>query len=160
MKIDFQYLFQDVKTPEYATDGSAGFDLVAHNFKKYFDADVESHINPDDRYIYLAPFCRVLVGTGFSVAVPEGYEFNIRPRSGLALKTGLTVLNAPGTIDSDYRGEVGVILYNGTQKAILIKLGERIAQGVIQPFIRADWNVIGVLPDTQRGEGGFGHTGK
>lgn len=129
--------------PEYATPGSAGMDLRA-------DLATES--------VELAPGERRLIPTGLRMEIPAGFEAQVRPRSGLALKKGLTVANAPGTIDSDYRGEVGVILINlGGRKAV-IEDGERIAQMVIAPVVRAVWQKD-ELTDTKRGGGGFGHTG-
>ena len=102
---------------------------------------------------------RKLIPTGFFMALPEGYEAQVRPRSGLALKHGITVLNSPGTIDADYRGEVGVILINLSQEDFIINDGERIAQMVIARHETADFEQVEVLDDTERGEGGYGHTG-
>jgi dUTP pyrophosphatase len=107
----------------------------------------------------LEPFARVLVGTGVAVAIPEGFEGQIRPRSGWALKHGVTVLNSPGTIDSDYRGEVMVLLVNLGQQPVRIQPGDRIAQLVIAPCARVEPLEVAVLDDTQRGAGGYGHTG-
>lgn len=128
--------------PTYATAGAAGLDLRA------------------DAAVVLAPGERALVPTGLAIAVPEGYEAQVRPRSGLALREGITCLNSPGTIDSDYRGEVGVILANLGQKPVSIARGDRIAQMVIAPVARAELVEIAALPGTSRGAGGFGHTGK
>jgi dUTP pyrophosphatase len=128
--------------PTYATAGAAGLDLRA------------------DTAIVLAPGERALVPTGLAIAVPEGYEAQVRPRSGLALREGITCLNSPGTIDSDYRGEVSVILANLGQKAVSIARGDRIAQMVIAPVARAELVESAALPGTSRGAGGFGHTGK
>ena len=128
--------------PTYATEGSAGLDLRA---------DVGLTLQPGDR---------ALVPTGLAVAIPAGFEGQVRPRSGLALKQGLTCLNSPGTIDSDYRGEVGVILINHGREAAAISRGDRIAQLVIAEVVRGEL-VEGVsLPPTGRGPGGFGHTGR
>ncbi len=110
--------------------------------------------------ISLAPLMRVLIPTGLSLAIPAGYEGQIRPRSGWALKHGITVLNAPGTIDSDYRGEVQILLVNLGQAPVTIKSGERIAQLVIAPVTSAQIHEVEVLDDTARGAGGFGHTGR
>jgi dUTP pyrophosphatase len=107
----------------------------------------------------LAPGARALVATGLSLGIPEGYEGQVRPRSGWALKHGITVLNSPGTIDSDYRGEVKILLINLGQEAVVIHPGDRIAQLVIAPVSRADLREVEVLDDTARGAGGFGHTG-
>ncbi len=134
----------DVPLPAYATEGSAGMDIRAA-----VDADMT-----------VAPGETVLVPTGFAMAVPPGYEAQVRPRSGLAIKHGIGVLNSPGTIDSDYRGEVRIILSNFGKEPFVIRRGERIAQMVIAPFVRAEWEEQGSLEDTQRGAGGFGHTGR
>ena len=128
--------------PVYATEGAAGLDLRA------------------DVPVQLAPGSRALVPTGLAIAVPAGYEAQVRPRSGLALKHGLTCLNSPGTIDSDYRGEVGVILCNLGQAEVSLARGERIAQLVVAPVARAELVPAVSLPPTGRGEGGFGHTGR
>ena len=130
--------------PKYETTGSAGMDL---------------HANIDSE-ILLKPMGRALVKTGLFMALPEGYEAQIRPRSGLAYKKGLTVLNSPGTIDADYRGEIGVILINLSEEPYIIKDGERIAQMVIAPYTRAELINVEVLSSTERGAGGFGSTGE
>jgi dUTP pyrophosphatase len=130
--------------PAYATPQSAGMDLRANI----------------DATITLKPMERKLIPTGLFMALPEGYEAQVRPRSGLALKHGITVLNSPGTIDADYRGEVGVILINLSQEDFIINDGERIAQMVIARHETADFEQVEVLDDTERGEGGYGHTGK
>ncbi|HSH65411.1 MAG TPA: dUTP diphosphatase [Bacteroidia bacterium] len=129
--------------PEYATNASAGLDLRASL----------------DQPIILMPLQRHLVSTGLFIELPVGYEAQIRPRSGLALKNGITVLNSPGTIDADYRGEIKVILINLSSEAFTINDGERIAQMVISKHEQAEWLVVDELLDTQRGQGGFGHTG-
>ena len=129
--------------PSYATDGSAGLDLLAA---------VEDEL-------VLAPGERRLVPTGIAIALPPGTEAQVRPRSGLALKHGITVLNSPGTIDSDYRGEVGVILINLGQAPFSIPRGSRIAQMVIAPVTRAGWREVDDLDESARGAGGFGSTG-
>ena len=110
--------------------------------------------------VTINPGERKLIPTGLRIALPQGYEAQVRPRSGLALKHGVTVLNSPGTIDADYRGEVGVILINLGQDPFEIKHGDRIAQMVVAPYARVSWNPVDSLDETQRGEGGFGHTGK
>ena len=133
----------DLALPGYATAGAAGMDLLA------------AVTAP----IVIAPGKRALVPTGLTIALPEGFEAQVRPRSGLALKHGITVLNAPGTIDADYRGEVGVILINHGDAPFTINRGERIAQMVIAPVTVAAWNEVGELPGTARGAGGFGSTG-
>lgn len=130
--------------PEYATEYSAGLDLRA-NLKED---------------IILPPLGRILVPTGLFVELPKGYEAQIRPRSGLAIKHGITVLNSPGTIDADYRGEIQVILINLSSEEFVIKHGERICQMVIAEHAQAKWEQVDALNETERGEGGFGHTGK
>ncbi|MBL55772.1 MAG: dUTP diphosphatase [Flavobacteriales bacterium] len=129
--------------PHYATSQSAGMDIRA---------------NIDDA-ITLKPMERVLVKTGLFIALQEGYEAQVRPRSGLALKKGISVLNSPGTIDADYRGEIGVILVNLSQEDFLLEDGERIAQLVIAKYEQADWKEVEILSETKRGAGGFGSTG-
>ena len=129
--------------PVYATPQSAGMDLRAN-----IDAPITLH-----------PMERRLIPTGLHIALPEGYEAQVRPRSGLALKYGLTVLNSPGTIDADYRGEVGVLLINLSQEDFVINDGERIAQMVIARHEQADFIIVEELDQTERGEGGYGHTG-
>ncbi len=130
--------------PKYETIGSAGMDL---------------HANLDES-ILLKPLERVLVKTGLFIALPHDYEAQIRPRSGLAYKKGVTVLNSPGTIDADYRGEIGVILINLSEKNFIIEDGERIAQMVIAPYTKVNWQEKEELSQTKRGAGGFGSTGK
>ena len=129
--------------PVYATPMSAGLDLRAN-----LDAPLK-----------LQPMQRCLVPTGLRIALPQGYEAQVRPRSGLALKRGITVLNAPGTIDADYRGEIGVILINLSQDSFVINDGERIAQLVIAAYEQAEFEAVESLDQTERGEGGFGHSG-
>ena len=129
--------------PKYQTSQSAGMDLRAN-----IDAPV-----------LLKPLDRKLIPTGLHIALPEGYEAQIRPRSGLAIKKGITVMNTPGTIDPDYRGDVGVILVNISNEDFVIQPGERIAQMVINKFEQAEFEVVEELDETERGEGGFGHTG-
>jgi dUTP pyrophosphatase len=130
--------------PAYETAQSAGMDLRA---------DLQEPVA-------LAPGQRALIPTGLYLEIPEGYEGQVRPRSGLALKRGLTVLNAPGTIDADYRGEVGVILVNLSQEEQLVEKGERVAQLLFAPVIRGELVEVEVLRDTERGSGGFGSTGR
>ena len=130
--------------PAYATVSSAGLDLKAVL----------------DQPIRLQPLERKIIGTGLKIALPEGYEAQVRPRSGLAAKYGITVLNAPGTIDADYRGEIGVILVNLSNEAVEIAPGERIAQLVVAQYTQVDWELVATLDTTARGEGGFGSTGK
>ena len=130
--------------PQYATEQSAGMELRANI----------------DSPIILKPLERKLIPTGLHIALPVGYEAQVRPRSGLALKKGITVLNTPGTIDADYRGEIGVILINLSQEDFVIEDGERIAQMVIARHEQGEMIPVDVLDETERGEGGFGHTGK
>ena len=130
--------------PAYATVLSAGMDL---------------HANLDSP-ITLRPLERCLVPTGLFIALPQGYEAQVRPRSGLALKKGITVLNTPGTIDADYRGEIGVILVNLSAEEFVINDGERIAQMVVARHETVEWEAVETLDETERGAGGFGHTGK
>ncbi|MFV0537101.1 MAG: dUTP diphosphatase [Dysgonomonas sp.] len=130
--------------PEYATPFSAGVDLRANI----------------DNPITLGPLERTLVSTGLYLELPQGYEAQIRPRSGLGLKHGLTVLNSPGTIDADYRGEIRVILVNLSNESFVINDGERICQMVIAEHAQVKWEQVDSINDTERGAGGFGHTGK
>jgi len=130
--------------PTYSTEFSAGMDLRA-NLR-----------NP----VVLLPMERKLIPTGLFIELPKGYEAQIRPRSGLALKKGITVLNTPGTIDADYRGEIGVILINLSQEQFVIENGERICQMIISSHETVEWNLVEELEQTLRGAGGFGHTGK
>lgn len=129
--------------PTYETEGSAGMDLRAN---------IENTIT-------LKPLERAIVKTGLFIALPQGYEAQVRPRSGLAAKKGITVLNAPGTVDADYRGEIGVILVNLSNEDFDINDGERIAQLVIAKHERVQWQEVAVLDETERGAGGFGSTG-
>ncbi len=132
--------------PAYATPGAAGLDLRA--------------AVPDGSPVVLAPLGRALIPTGLSIALPEGVEAQVRPRSGLAWKHGVTVLNSPGTIDADFRGHVHVLLVNLSAEPFTVVRGERIAQLVVARHAVAAWNVVDVLPETARGEGGFGSTGR
>lgn len=133
----------DLALPAYATPGSAGLDLLAA-------------ISDD---ISLVPGSRVLMPTGLAIALPEGYEAQVRPRSGLALKNGVTVLNSPGTIDADYRGEIGVILINHGDAPFVVTRGMRIAQLIVAPVTQLSWVETTELPTTTRGTGGYGSTG-
>ncbi len=134
---------EDLPLPAYATEQSAGADLIAA-----IDSD-----------IILAPFARQLIPTGIAIALPAGFEAQIRPRSGLALKNGITLLNTPGTIDADYRGEIKVLLINLGQEDFVVSRGMRIAQLVIAPVAQVKWQQVETLDDTQRSAGGFGSTG-
>lgn len=130
--------------PRYMTEGAAGMDLLA-------DVDAE---------VTLAPGARALLPTGLAIELPAGFEAQLRPRSGLALRDGVTLLNSPGTIDCDYRGEIQVILINHGQQPFTVRRGDRIAQMVIAPVTRAELIEVDSLADSSRGSGGFGHTGR
>jgi dUTP pyrophosphatase len=134
---------RDLPLPERATPGASGFDLPAA-----VDGD-----------LVIEAGARALVPTGLAIAVPEGFEAQVRPRSGLALRHGIVLPNAPGTIDADYRGEVQVILMNAGREAFTVRRGDRIAQLVITPVAHAEWEEVEALDETPRGAGGFGHTG-
>ena len=129
--------------PAYATEGAAGMDLLA------------AVMSP----VVIPPGGRMLVPTGLRIAIPPGYELQVRPRSGLALKNGIVLPNSPGTIDEDYRGELGIILLNAGDAPFVVERGMRIAQAVIAPVSRAAWREVAELPGTARGTGGFGSTG-
>lgn len=133
--------FEGLELPAYATDGAAGMDVLAAE------------------EVTLAPGARHAVATGLALAIPHGFEIQVRPRSGLALKHGIGVLNSPGTVDSDYRGEVKVILANHGDQPFRVRRGDRIAQLVLAPVTRASWLHVDELDETARGEGGFGSTG-
>lgn len=142
MKIAIQNKSKN-EIPEYATLGAAGLDVRANL----------------DEAITLQPLERRLIPTGLSVAIPMGYEIQVRPRSGLAFKHGITVLNSPGTIDADYRGEIGVLLVNLSNTPFVVEHGERIAQLVVAKHEQAEWEIVNELSETARGAGGFGSTG-
>jgi len=134
---------QSVSLPQYMTEGSSGMDLFASLEKE----------------VILEPGERRLIPTGISVAIPQGFEGQVRPRSGLAIRNGVGIINAPGTVDADYRGEIGVLLINFGKEPFAIHHGDRIAQLVISPVVRATWEEADELPATLRQDGGFGHTG-
>ena len=142
-KIQIKKLSSSVSIPKYETLGSSGMDIAAHLENKII-------INPGEK---------ALISTGFAIAIPRGYEVQIRPRSGLAIKKNITVLNTPGTIDADYRGEIKVILINFGNEKFIIENGERIAQMVVCPVVQATLEEVKELPKTERGTGGFGSTG-
>ena len=144
VKILIKKLNSKVKLPNYKTDGSSGMDLMAFV----------------DKPISILPQKSELIPTGLSIAIPDNTEVQIRPRSGLAVKNNISVLNTPGTIDSDYRGELKVILYNHGNKEFIVNNEDRIAQMVLVPLIKANFEEVENLPETIRGEGGFGSTGK
>ena len=134
----------DLPLPAYATSGAAGMDLLAA---------VEAPVT-------IAPGGRALIPTGLAVALPPGHELQIRPRSGLALRHGIVLPNSPGTIDEDYRGEIGVIVLNAGSEAFVVERGMRIAQAILSPVLRAEWDETGTLDETTRASGGFGSTGR
>ena len=144
VKLLIKKLDPTIKLPEYKTNGASGMDLIAF---------IKKPIN-------IRPKTSSLISTGLSVAFPENYEIQIRPRSGLAAKNNISVLNTPGTIDSDYRGEIKVIIYNHGDSDFIINNGDRIAQMVLSPVIKMELEENNDLPETIRGEGGFGSTGK
>ena len=144
VKILIKKTNKEVITPKYKTDGSSGVDLSAFL----------------DKEIVIKPNSSELIPTGLQVAIPEELEIQIRPRSGLAAKESIGVLNSPGTIDSDYRGELKIILFNHGKEDFIINNGDRIAQMVLVPILKMDFEEVDSLPDTVRGQGGFGSTGK
>ena len=144
VKILIKKTNKEVTTPKYKTDGSSGVDLSAFLEKK----------------VVIKPNSSDLIPTGLKVAIPEEFEIQIRPRSGLAAKESIGVLNSPGTIDSDYRGELKIILFNHSNKDFIINNGDRIAQMVLVPILKMEFEEVDSLPDTVRGQGGFGSTGK
>ena len=144
IKVLIKKLDQKAKVPEYKTSGSSGMDLIALLEKQ----------------ISILPNQSCMIQTGLSLAIPEDTEIQIRPRSGLAAKYNLTVLNTPGTIDSDYRGEIKIILFNHGNKEFVVKNGDRIAQMILMPIFKVDFEEVDNLPKTIRGTGGFGSTGK
>jgi dUTP pyrophosphatase len=144
VKILIKKLNSKVKLPSYKTDGSSGMDLMAFI----------------DKPISILPQKSELIPTGLSIAIPDNTEVQIRPRSGLAVKNNISVLNTPGTVDSDYRGELKVILYNHGNKEFIVNNEDRIAQMVLTPIIKANFEEVENLPETIRGKGGFGSTGK
>jgi dUTP pyrophosphatase len=165
MKISVKKVIPDVELPEYATKGSAGFDLKAmrimalYQGTKKVDLSEKMNRSIERGLITLRPGERALFGTGLAFTIPYGYEMQIRDKSGISLKRGLKVFNAPGTIDSDYRGEVGVILYNSTPYLAEIRLGEYVAQGVIAEYKTANFTITEDFQETSRGTGGYGSTG-
>ena len=144
VKILVKKFDKNIKLPSYKTSGSSGMDLVAFIKNKIT-------INPGNR---------AMIPTGISLVIPKNYEIQIRPRSGLASKKGISVLNTPGTIDSDYRGEIKIILINLSKKPFIIKSGDRVAQMILCPVVKGKLKVVKNLPNTVRGKGGFGSTGR
>ena len=144
VKILVKKFYKNIKLPSYKTSGSSGMDLVAYVKNK----------------ITIKPGKTAIVPTGIAVAIPKNYEMQIRPRSGLAAKKGISVLNTPGTVDSDYRGEIKIILINLSKKKFIVKSGDRIAQMILCPVAKGKLKEVKILPGTLRGKGGFGSTGK
>ena len=144
VKVLIKKLNSKVQLPKYKTDGSSGMDLMAF---------IEDSIN-------IKPQESALIPTGISIAIPEDTEVQIRPRSGLAVKSSISVLNTPGTIDSDYRGEIKIILFNHGKEEFIINNNDRVAQMILMPIIKAEFEEVENLPKTLRGSGGFGSTGK
>ena len=144
VKILVKKFYKNIKLPTYKTSGSSGMDLVAYIKNK----------------ITINPGKTAIIPTGIAVAIPKNYEIQIRPRSGLAAKKGITVLNTPGTIDADYRGEIKIILINLSKKSFVVKSGDRIAQMILCPVAKGRLKEVKNLPKTVRGKGGFGSTGK
>ncbi|MGM9566650.1 MAG: dUTP diphosphatase [Clostridia bacterium] len=143
MEIELLPAYGDLPLPQYQTEGAAGFDFLAAN----------------EETVEILPGEYAMIPTGLKFAVPSGCELQVRPRSGLAAKYGITVLNTPGTIDSDYRGEVKILLINLGKQSFSVERGMRIAQGIVAPYYKAQFSVTKALDDTERGAGGFGHTG-
>jgi len=144
VKILVKKFDKDIKLPTYKTSGSSGMDLIANNKKKIT-------INPNKTAV---------IPTGIALAIPKNFEIQIRPRSGLAAKKGISVLNTPGTVDSDYRGEIKIILINLSKKPFVVKSGDRVAQMIVCPVVKGRLKEVKKLPKTIRGKGGFGSTGK
>jgi dUTP pyrophosphatase len=154
-KIVLERLYPDVVIPQAGTAGAAGYDVYA-----YITAETRKTESPKARVIEIPSGQRALIPTGLRMSIPDGWEVQVRPRSGLALKYGLTVLNAPGTIDSDYRGELGVILFNTSKVTVVIDHGDRVAQLLACPTYEIRFEEGSVDADTLRSRGGFGSTGK
>ena len=146
IKVEIQKMNEDVEIPSYAKEGDAGM-------------DVRAYFTSESKVIELQAGDRKIIPTGLKVAIPNGYEIQVRPRSGMAFKKGITVLNTPGTIDCGYRGEIGVIVHNASPSPVTIEHGERVAQLVLNKVPSILWEEVNELSDTDRGEGGFGSTG-
>lgn len=158
-KIKIKMLYNDAKIPTRAYPTDSGLDLFAYKVDKIFDQDIEKGVLQDDILVNLQPGARALINTGISATVGVGYEIQIRPRSGLAIKNGLTVLNTPGTVDEAYRGVLGVIIINHSSMPVPIEKNMKIAQMVACPVLLADVEIVEDLDITDRGAGGFGSTG-
>ncbi len=173
IKVEIQKMYSDVLIPEYAQEGDAGMDIrayltdeyISENNKIYFDEiskqspRVQIWTDDEINTFFIRSGARKIIPTGIKVAIPDGYEIQVRSRSGMVFKKGVFVLNSPGTIDSCYRGELGVILYNSTDSWVTIGHQERIAQLVLNKVPQIEWKEVAELNDTIRGEGGFGSTG-
>ena len=155
MEVKIKKLKENAIIPKYQTAGAAGFDFHSAEEGSEYALGVKL-----ENGVMLKPGEVKLISTGLSVEIPPGYELQVRPRSGLAIKNKITVLNSPGTVDSDYRGEIKIILYNAGDQPYLIAKGERIAQGVISPVIQAVFTEVDNLSNTERNSGGFGSTGR
>ncbi len=159
---------EGIDLPKYATELSSGFDVRAdlrnieeiHELNKKFGLTIGDEYEVENGNIVIIPQGRIMIPTGIKVAIPEGFEIQVRPRSGNAIKKGLSVLNSPGTIDADYRGDCNVILNNTSDYDIVIKHGDKIAQFVVVPVVQASFTIVDNLDTTARGEGGFGSTDK
>lgn len=165
-KIKLEKVGEGVTLPEYGSEGSAGFDLRVMTVKKVYKGNQEADVKDSfysniekNGHFFMRPFERVLVGTGLKIQLPLGKQLEVRSRSGVTLKRGITILNSPGTVDNDYRGEIGLILYNTTPFLSKVTIGERLAQGVIMDYQQSEFEFVDTLVETQRGEGGYGSTG-
>ena len=158
--VELKKMYKDVVVPEYAKEGDAGMDIRAYlTVDSVKDVMGLSKSTDGIDYLLLRAGERKIIPTGLKVAIPVGYEIQVRPRSGMAFKMGVTVLNSPGTIDSGYRGEIGVIAYNASDDAVKIEHGERVAQIVLNKVPSIEWDIVEELDASVRGEGGFGSTG-
>lgn len=159
MKVQILDIMGYSTLPTYAKAGDSGMDVIADFTNLNENYIINCILDWDNSCIYISPGGRCLIPTGLFVAVPEDYEIQVRPRSGLALKKGLTVLNTPGTIDSGYRNEIGVILFNAGNEIVTVTEGDRIAQIVLNKVEKIEWDIVDKLPESDRGLGGFGSTG-
>lgn len=154
IKVKFKKLYPGAEVPKYMSSGASGMDV-----KAYFTDEFSRNLSGTDDKVYLDSGVWAAIPTGLSVEIPPGYEIQVRPRSGLAFKSGITVLNTPGTIDSDYRGEIKVILINHGHTSFEIKNGDRIAQLIVAPVVQANIEEVVEISETERGSGGLGSTG-
>lgn len=162
-EVKFKALYPDVQMPKYAHDNDAGFDLIAYHFLEYhaFRANgtpFKDKIDPNAKSITLVPHSRLLVGCGFELEFPEGLMLEVKSRSGNALNLGLCMANGVGTIDSDYRGEMGILLLNSSDYPIEISIGDKVGQAILMPYYKASFIKVYELSETKRGKGGFGST--